>query len=218
MSAYYGKIVRWDDDRGFGFIREERSTAEVFVHISAFTASMPRPNVGERVIFDIVNTKTGRKEAKHVVYLDRVLEGRQSKGQSLGRRRSKYNNNHIVGVLLLIGVVIALFLFFDYRRNNRLKEPVTVEQVAERMAAERQSYPLNQAPKQTPQGHGEKAAKQSAFTGTGKSASFRCDGRTHCSQMTSCAEAKYFLANCPNVKMDGNHDGVPCERQWCHNG
>lgn len=44
---------------------------------------------------------------------------------------------------------------------------------------------------------------------------FRCDGRTHCSQMTSCAEATYFLKNCPGVKMDGNGDGVPCEQQWC---
>ena len=44
--------------------------------------------------------------------------------------------------------------------------------------------------------------------------SFRCDGRTHCSEMTSCAEAKFFLANCPGVKMD-NGDGVPCESQWC---
>ena len=42
---------------------------------------------------------------------------------------------------------------------------------------------------------------------------FRCDGRVHCSQMTSCAEAKYFLANCPGVKMDGDRNGVPCERQ-----
>jgi hypothetical protein len=46
---------------------------------------------------------------------------------------------------------------------------------------------------------------------------FRCDGRKYCSQMTSCAEAEYFLANCPGVKMDGNGhgNGVPCERQWC---
>lgn len=47
------------------------------------------------------------------------------------------------------------------------------------------------------------------------SASFKCDGRKHCSQMTSCAEATYFLRNCPGVKMDGNNDGVPCEQQWC---
>ncbi|MET0549864.1 MAG: excalibur calcium-binding domain-containing protein [Xanthomonas sp.] len=44
---------------------------------------------------------------------------------------------------------------------------------------------------------------------------FQCDGRTHCAQMTSCAEAVYFLQHCPGVEMDGNHDGVPCERQWC---
>lgn len=44
---------------------------------------------------------------------------------------------------------------------------------------------------------------------------FRCDGRTYCSQMTSCAEATYFIQHCPNTKMDGDNDGVPCESQWC---
>jgi len=44
---------------------------------------------------------------------------------------------------------------------------------------------------------------------------FRCDGRVYCSQMRSCAEATYFLQHCPGVKMDGNNDGVPCEKQWC---
>lgn len=53
---------------------------------------------------------------------------------------------------------------------------------------------------------------QQAGTGAG---TFKCDGRTYCSQMTSCAEANYFLKNCPGVKMDGNNDGVPCEKQWC---
>ncbi len=47
---------------------------------------------------------------------------------------------------------------------------------------------------------------------------FHCDGRTYCSEMTSCAEAKYFLRHCPNVKMDGDSDGVPCESQWCPHG
>ena len=47
------------------------------------------------------------------------------------------------------------------------------------------------------------------------SSAFSCDGRTHCSQMSSCTEATFFLRNCPNVEMDGNGDGVPCEQQWC---
>ena len=45
---------------------------------------------------------------------------------------------------------------------------------------------------------------------------FTCDGRTHCSQMRSCAEAVYFLQHCPNTQMDGNNDGEPCEQQWCN--
>ena len=44
---------------------------------------------------------------------------------------------------------------------------------------------------------------------------FKCDGRQHCSQMRSCAEAKFFIKNCPNTKMDGDNDGVPCEKQHC---
>ena len=44
---------------------------------------------------------------------------------------------------------------------------------------------------------------------------FACDGRTSCSQMTSCDEATFFLQHCPDVKMDGERDGIPCERQWC---
>lgn len=48
-----------------------------------------------------------------------------------------------------------------------------------------------------------------------RSSSFNCDGRTHCSQMTSCAEATYFIQQCANTKMDGDNDGIPCEKQWC---
>lgn len=45
---------------------------------------------------------------------------------------------------------------------------------------------------------------------------FVCDGRMYCRHMTSCAEARFFIENCPNTKMDGDRDGVPCESQWCN--
>lgn len=43
----------------------------------------------------------------------------------------------------------------------------------------------------------------------------QCDGRKYCSQMHSCEEAKAFLRSCPGMEMDGDGDGVPCEKQWC---
>ena len=61
----------------------------------------------------------------------------------------------------------------------------------------------------------ELARSRSPIAETIPSQQFKCDGRTYCSQMTSCQEATFFLQNCPGVKMDGNNDGIPCEKQWC---
>lgn len=47
-----------------------------------------------------------------------------------------------------------------------------------------------------------------------KTQNFTCDGRQHCSQMHSYDEAVFFLKHCPNVKMDGDGDGIPCEQQF----
>lgn len=58
----------------------------------------------------------------------------------------------------------------------------------------------------------EKSTNLNAYEGE----VYECDGREYCSQMTSCEEATFFINNCPNTKMDGNNDGVPCESQWCN--
>jgi Skp family chaperone for outer membrane proteins len=73
------------------------------------------------------------------------------------------------------------------------------------------------APKVAPKGQESTSASEASVreSSPNREPAFRCDGRQHCSQMRSCAEAKYFLANCPDVKMDGNRDGTPCEQQWC---
>ncbi len=59
------------------------------------------------------------------------------------------------------------------------------------------------------------AAKSATSPSMAVNVGFKCDGRKYCSQMTSCAEANYFLSNCAGVKMDGDGNGIPCEKQWC---
>ena len=46
-------------------------------------------------------------------------------------------------------------------------------------------------------------------------AEFKCDQRTHCAQMTSCAEAKYFQKHCRDADLEVDDAGVPCPRRWC---
>lgn len=45
---------------------------------------------------------------------------------------------------------------------------------------------------------------------------YHCEGKHYCSEMSSCAEAIYYLRHCPTTEMDGDGDGLPCESQWCN--
>lgn len=44
---------------------------------------------------------------------------------------------------------------------------------------------------------------------------YQCKGKTTCSQMNSCKEAKFYLQTCHLKNIDGDKDGIPCEGRWC---
>lgn len=60
------------------------------------------------------------------------------------------------------------------------------------------------------------SSQNNEVTNPANSGNYKCDGRTYCSQMTSCEEATFFIKNCPDTKMDGDLNGIPCESQWCN--
>jgi endonuclease YncB( thermonuclease family) len=43
------------------------------------------------------------------------------------------------------------------------------------------------------------------------SSSFRCGSKRKCSEMSSCAEARFHLTQCSLSRLDGDRDGIPCE-------
>ena len=57
---------------------------------------------------------------------------------------------------------------------------------------------------------------KSVFERDYQKSDYICEGKTYCSEMTSCGEALFYQENCTGTAMDGNHDGIPCEQQWCN--
>lgn len=116
VMNHYGNIKKWNDERGFGFIQEEQTNTEYFAHISSFTPKTPRPQIGERVIFDTITSDKGRKEAKNIYYLERPKpQNRRADSQKNHRETS---NNRMLPLLesLLSILVIAGIGYFIYNK------------------------------------------------------------------------------------------------------
>lgn len=62
-----GTLTKWNDDRGFGFITPTQGGREVFAHISAFPRDGQRPQLSERLSFEIGIGKDGKQQAKSIV-------------------------------------------------------------------------------------------------------------------------------------------------------
>lgn len=180
----HGKLAKWNDDRGFGFIEPAVGTEEIFVHISAFPRDGIRPCIGEMISFEIDLSGDGKKRAVRVMRPgSRGMAHRTRRPHPTATRQSPMTA--VAGLLLL-----AAIGWYGYAQLTMNHAP-------------------DSTPIPTPTSHAIRAVP------VAPAQPYACDGRTRCSQMTSCAEATFFIKQCPGTQMDGDGDGTPCESQWC---
>ncbi|WP_374499427.1 cold shock domain-containing protein [Zoogloea sp.] len=173
-----GSLVKWNKERGFGFIAPDQGGPDVFVHAVAFPHDGIRPYVGERLSFEIGVDADGRKRARNLQRISRQAKVRpQPRPAAQKRKRGSGLAQGLVLALIIAG--LAYHLYGEY--TSFRQQQAAVDPPAARV----------------------------------ESSHYRCDGRSLCSEMRSCAEATYFLQHCPGVEMDGDGDGIPCEQQWC---
>jgi uncharacterized membrane protein YsdA (DUF1294 family)/cold shock CspA family protein len=137
-----GRLVRWNDDRGFGFIRTEGGKKDVFIHISSLRNMSHRPAVGNVIHFVLRRDEQGRLSAREavIVGLKAVAAGR--KNDRLQRRDYRIDGRPLGGfgwlmmssaflfsawvliqdrnpVPLLIYTIMSLFTFVTYAIDKK---------------------------------------------------------------------------------------------------
>ena len=58
-----GKVVKWFDDKGYGFISTGDAGDKVFAHITAFPVGAERPNFAEEVTYELMKDAKNRMKA-----------------------------------------------------------------------------------------------------------------------------------------------------------
>jgi len=182
-----GKLKHWNEDKGFGFI-SSIETQDVFIHISALKKMSRRPIVGDCITFEIHTDNKGKKRATNAQIHGVAAVDSKAK-RNYKNTESNNGNGWFVTIVVLLLIVVAGYS--AYKRY--LKKQVPVISSSESIS----SAPIKKAV-------------------TIDNSNFSCSGKIYCNQMNSCEEAKFYIKNCPGTKMDGNHDGMPCESQWCN--
>ncbi|MES2553027.1 MAG: cold shock domain-containing protein, partial [Pseudomonadota bacterium] len=171
---FQGKISKWLDDKGYGFVVVNGQDDTIFAHISAFPKGQNRPQVGELVTFEVAKDVGKGPKAFNVEYVQRPLP------QIKPGKNSRWSWTNAVVVLLVI-------LILGYLASNKLQGPSSnilknASDIDVASGGSPKSIPGNGVESPLP---AAPIQLQSQSTG----ASFQCAGKTHCSDRVSCDEA-----------------------------
>lgn len=99
---YQGKLTRWNDDKGYGFVTPNGGGDKAFVHITAFASKRRRPVEGDVITYSVARDSRNRLRAEAVKY----------PGQPTATRTSNHGAPQYAAVTVLIVlfscVVVAL--------------------------------------------------------------------------------------------------------------
>lgn len=110
-----GIISQWKDEKGFGFIRPDNGSEEIFFHISSVQTRDKRPQIDDAVLFDAARDERNRLKARRV-----VIESADSSpvfaDRSVAVQTAPKTNGPIDYVLMLIifgSMIGAAFVAFQ---------------------------------------------------------------------------------------------------------
>lgn len=196
-----GKLARWNEDRGFGFIKPGNDNVDIFIHISALKSVSRTPIVGDIIHYETVFDDNGKTRAINAKIegvpqaLALVPIARKAKPERANypirnayvprsTRSTRAKRSKIIPIMLIVMIVFAVYSKIINQKSYPDSSKSEIAEVTE----------IAEPPKLTEQ--------------------FQCQGKVYCSEMNSYDEALFYVRNCPGTKMDGDNDGDPCESQF----
>lgn len=102
MVENKGFLKTWKDDRGFGFIKPEDGSEDIFIHISSLKGFVRRPYRGDTIYYQVEHSDDGKSKA-----VNARIEGVEtfSETKSSGKKWLWF----VAAALGMVSVAVAAF-------------------------------------------------------------------------------------------------------------
>lgn len=194
---HQGKLRDWNPGNGSGFIQQDKAGPDIRISSSGFRKKPEKLQDGDCIFFQIEVDPQGMPKAVSAYRAgQRFAPAPALKKPAL----SSLPFQQLLSVLVTFSILAwlgyqSMHLYSAEAASPAVAELIeTADQQSTAASLENPVWPPIQA-QQDPQ--------------------FQCEGKQHCSEMSSCEEAEFYLEQCPNVLIDGDRDGIPCERTHC---
>jgi cold shock CspA family protein len=192
MTIYKGKLVRWIDNKGFGFIKPENGKSDIFIHISALAGMSRSPVIGDFILYEVSSDTNGKLRAVNAMIEGVSRVSTTSITRPSSQDDAKNHKNYVSyapkpkkrnkSLLILFVIVASVYLYDKFYKNINLNIAAKLPEFQTQVIEQKEQ--------------------------------FQCQGKVWCAEMSSLDEAIFYLNNCPGTKMDGDNDGEPCESQF----
>jgi uncharacterized membrane protein YsdA (DUF1294 family)/cold shock CspA family protein len=118
-SLRRGKLAKWKDDRGFGFIQPIDGSQEVFLHISELKDSIRRPQLDDTIYYYLVKDENGKIRASNAFILG--ARNKSTPALASSSKQTKFSSDFpILEVVLLSILPLAGSLDLAWKTRNPL--------------------------------------------------------------------------------------------------
>ncbi len=98
-----GLLKTWKDDRGFGFIKPEDGSDDIFIHISSLNDSARRPYRGDTIYYQVEHSEDGKSKA-----VNARIEGVETSSNKGSRKKWLWLLAIILGLVSAVAAALLV--------------------------------------------------------------------------------------------------------------
>lgn len=145
MEHRKGTLVRWLGNKGFGFIKPEQGSGDIFIHISALKGMRRKPIVGDIIHYEISMDAKGKTRAVNakiegvelVLALEPIRKKRKTTHSTEVSKRTykkptqaKKSSKSLKPVFILIAIILGLVLNLFQKGNVDFTPSIEISELS----------------------------------------------------------------------------------------